>query len=170
MNIVKWDPFKTMLDWNLPPLRFASVGKPSLYAAWARTSLFASVLATNVDTSADAALDGKLERSAVVEIGGERIGLVGYITEETPSLSSPGDTLGFLPVLDSIRQAVAELESVPGRMQIVREDGSPLVVVDYSHTPDALQKALAKDEGFSFTVDLSSRRAGVRRKRSRAHE
>jgi UDP-N-acetylmuramyl-tripeptide synthetase len=44
--------------------------------------------------------------------------------------------------LDDAVAAMAELESVPGRMQIVREDGFPLVVVDYSHTPDALQKAL----------------------------
>ena len=38
--------------------------------------------------------------------------------------------------------AVEELQPVPGRMQMLREEGMPLVVVDYSHTPDALQKAL----------------------------
>jgi UDP-N-acetylmuramoyl-L-alanyl-D-glutamate--2,6-diaminopimelate ligase len=37
---------------------------------------------------------------------------------------------------------IAELEPVPGRMQTIRQDGFPLVVVDYSHTPDALEKAL----------------------------
>lgn len=37
---------------------------------------------------------------------------------------------------------VSELEPPPGRMQTIREDGFPLVVIDYSHTPDALQKAL----------------------------
>ncbi len=44
--------------------------------------------------------------------------------------------------LDDAVAAVAELEPVPGRMQVIREEGFPLVVVDYSHTPDALQKAL----------------------------
>ena len=34
------------------------------------------------------------------------------------------------------------LASPPGRMQLMRAEGSPLAVVDYSHTPDALQKAL----------------------------
>ena len=44
--------------------------------------------------------------------------------------------------LDDAVAAVAELEPLPGRMQIIREEGFPLAVVDYSHTPDALQKAL----------------------------
>jgi UDP-N-acetylmuramoyl-L-alanyl-D-glutamate--2,6-diaminopimelate ligase len=44
--------------------------------------------------------------------------------------------------LDDAVDAVAQLEPVPGRMQVIRENGFPLVVVDYSHTPDALQKAL----------------------------
>lgn len=34
------------------------------------------------------------------------------------------------------------LASPPGRMQLFRAEGTPLAVVDYSHTPDALQKAL----------------------------
>ncbi len=37
---------------------------------------------------------------------------------------------------------IAELEPVPGRMQTIRKAGFPLVVVDYSHTPDALEKVL----------------------------
>src|SRR5205085_612888 len=35
---------------------------------------------------------------------------------------------------------VAELPDVPGRMQAVGE--RPLVVIDYAHTPDALEKVL----------------------------
>ncbi len=39
--------------------------------------------------------------------------------------------------------ACASLSPVPGRMQRVSIDGMPLVVIDYAHTPDALDKALA---------------------------
>jgi UDP-N-acetylmuramoyl-L-alanyl-D-glutamate--2,6-diaminopimelate ligase len=57
--------------------------------------------------------------------------------------------LGVLAVLGlsgvALQDAVAalsEVEAVAGRMQLVREPGTPLVVVDYAHTPDALEKVL----------------------------
>ncbi|VWX58211.1 UDP-N-acetylmuramoyl-L-alanyl-D-glutamate--2, 6-diaminopimelate ligase [Burkholderiales bacterium 8X] len=50
--------------------------------------------------------------------------------------------------------ACAELGSVPGRMQQVALPGRPLAVVDYAHTPDALDKAL---EGLR---PLAARRGG----------
>ncbi len=39
-------------------------------------------------------------------------------------------------------KAISNLPDVPGRMQRVGGSGRPLVVVDYAHTPDALEKAL----------------------------
>ncbi len=55
--------------------------------------------------------------------------------------------LGALRALGlSLAEAVAacgRLDSVPGRMERVSIAGQPLAVVDYAHTPDALDKALA---------------------------
>lgn len=39
-------------------------------------------------------------------------------------------------------EAVSRLQPVAGRMQQIRMPGRPLVVVDYAHTPDALEKVL----------------------------
>jgi len=39
--------------------------------------------------------------------------------------------------------AIAAIKPVPGRMQQFGGDDKPLVVVDYAHTPDALEKVLA---------------------------
>ena len=44
--------------------------------------------------------------------------------------------------LDEILHAATQLKPVRGRMELVEASGCPLVVVDYAHTPDALDKAL----------------------------
>ena len=43
--------FRSMLEWNLPPVRFERVGTPGFYLSWARPALFATALNTNVDSS-----------------------------------------------------------------------------------------------------------------------
>lgn len=40
---------RSMLELNLPPIRFDRVGTPKFYLSWARPALFASVLFTNFD-------------------------------------------------------------------------------------------------------------------------
>jgi UDP-N-acetylmuramoyl-L-alanyl-D-glutamate--2,6-diaminopimelate ligase len=44
--------------------------------------------------------------------------------------------------LDAALTALASLEPVTGRLERVGGGGMPLVVIDYAHTPDALEKAL----------------------------
>ena len=46
-----------------------------------------------------------------------------------------------LPLADIVA-VCADLEPVPGRMDAIALDGLPMVVVDYAHTPDALEKVL----------------------------
>ncbi len=45
--------------------------------------------------------------------------------------------------LDDACRALAHVTPPPGRMQTLGGNAHPLVVVDYAHTPDALEKALA---------------------------
>lgn len=44
--------------------------------------------------------------------------------------------------LPAVVQACADLLAVPGRMDSITVPGQPLVVIDYAHTPDALDKVL----------------------------
>jgi UDP-N-acetylmuramoyl-L-alanyl-D-glutamate--2,6-diaminopimelate ligase len=44
--------------------------------------------------------------------------------------------------LPQVVQACADLLPVPGRMDNIVQAGQPLVVIDYAHTPDALEKVL----------------------------
>jgi UDP-N-acetylmuramoyl-L-alanyl-D-glutamate--2,6-diaminopimelate ligase len=43
---------------------------------------------------------------------------------------------------EEILRAMSRLEGVPGRFETVRAPGAPLAVVDYAHTPDALNNVL----------------------------
>jgi UDP-N-acetylmuramoyl-L-alanyl-D-glutamate--2,6-diaminopimelate ligase len=44
--------------------------------------------------------------------------------------------------LDQAAASLEQAQAVAGRLQMIRETGRPLVVVDYAHSPDALQKVL----------------------------
>lgn len=51
--------------------------------------------------------------------------------------------------LDKVAACLDALESVPGRMQALKTVGRPLVIIDYAHTPDALEKALTAAKSHS---------------------
>lgn len=53
-----------------------------------------------------------------------------------------GALLGLGHPLDEILAVLPQLAGPPGRMQRLGGDRQPLVVVDYAHTPDALEKVL----------------------------
>lgn len=45
--------------------------------------------------------------------------------------------------LDDATKACCDLPAVPGRFNMLDEHGMPLVVIDYAHTPDAIEKVLS---------------------------
>jgi UDP-N-acetylmuramoyl-L-alanyl-D-glutamate--2,6-diaminopimelate ligase len=49
--------------------------------------------------------------------------------------------------LDAIQEGVANLEGVPGRFEFIEVDKPYDVIVDYAHTPDALDKLLEAARG-----------------------
>jgi UDP-N-acetylmuramoyl-L-alanyl-D-glutamate--2,6-diaminopimelate ligase len=52
-------------------------------------------------------------------------------------------TLGALGIpLDTVLACLARLAAVPGRMQLFGGAQEPRIIVDYAHTPDALEKTL----------------------------
>lgn len=57
-------------------------------------------------------------------------------------LAAVGALLGLDYALDEILNVLPKLEGPAGRMQRLGGGSQPLVVVDYAHTPDALEKVL----------------------------
>jgi 5'-nucleotidase len=82
-------------------------------AALARFAAKASfpLLAANIDVSAEPLLAGKVQESAVIRVGGEEIGIVGALTPDTPTISSPGDNVRFLPLIPSLQSAIDKLKA-----------------------------------------------------------
>ena len=48
---------RSLAEWNLPPLRFADIGTPSLFLSSLRPALFAGVMADEPPTGAERTLD-----------------------------------------------------------------------------------------------------------------
>ena len=67
------------------------------------------IISANIDASQSNLLKDKLLRSTVIEIGGDKIGIVGGTTMDTPEISSPGDALIFQDDVDAITADVQKL-------------------------------------------------------------
>jgi UDP-N-acetylmuramoyl-L-alanyl-D-glutamate--2,6-diaminopimelate ligase len=79
-----------------------------------------------------------------------------YNVSNVLAAASTGIALGI--ELDSIRSGVAALHAIPGRMERIKEGQDFLAIVDFAHTPNALQRALetarkmTSDEGRVIAV------------------
>jgi 2',3'-cyclic-nucleotide 2'-phosphodiesterase (5'-nucleotidase family) len=69
------------------------------------------LLACNVDLSqVSGNLAGKIKSHILVQVGGETVGIIGYVTPDTKELSDTGN-VQFFDEITSIRQVVAKLKS-----------------------------------------------------------
>ena len=69
------------------------------------------IIGGNFDVSRDPNLAGKIKGSFVIEVGGEKIGIIGATTEDTPEISSPGDNVEFTDVIQYVRGASEALDA-----------------------------------------------------------
>jgi UDP-N-acetylmuramoyl-L-alanyl-D-glutamate--2,6-diaminopimelate ligase len=153
------DYHKTMEDYGATKARL--FGWPQLKHAVVNVDdRFGNELAQSIDRSRINVLGYGFGKG---EIAGHRLDLstrglkleittpwgAAHLTSQLIGGFNAANLLGALGVLmtaevslqDAV-DALALVEPVPGRLQMVRLPKAPLVVVDYAHTPDALEKVL----------------------------
>ena len=67
------------------------------------------ILMSNADVSGEEILAGKLAKSAVIERGGEKIGLIGLTPQDTDELASPGANIIFTDPVGAVQGEVDKL-------------------------------------------------------------
>ena len=67
------------------------------------------IISASIDASSDPDLAGLIQSYTILEVDGKQIGIVGYTTEETSILSSPGNNVRFLNIERTVQAAVDEL-------------------------------------------------------------
>lgn len=77
---------KSMLEWNLPPIRFENLGTRSLYARWGRPALFSTVLVSDPEESDF--------RRTVYDVGAQ-IDFELKVQQRWPMMLSIGYAVGF---------------------------------------------------------------------------
>ena len=121
---------------------------PSQLAEYIKNASF-PVVSANIDASAEPLLKDILKKSTVLEVRGQKIGIVGVTTPETPITSSPGDTVKFLDPFTSVQAEVDRLRG-SGISKIIllshlgyskdlelaaKLKGVGVIVGGHSHTP-----------------------------------
>ena len=106
------------------------------------------VLSGNIDVAAEPTLKGKVPGVLIVEKGGEKIGIVSALAEDTVDTSSPGDGVRFIQAEDYLKGAVEGLEAagvnkivavthmgLPRDMEIAKAvPGIDVIIGGHSHT------------------------------------
>lgn len=67
------------------------------------------VLGANVKANAQSKLGDRVKPSIVVEVGGQKIGIIGAVTNDTPELATPGPNIA---IEDDVKSITAEVEKL----------------------------------------------------------
>lgn len=146
-----WDAKRQLFDW--PGLESAVVNIDDAKGAELALSLASSGLDLwTVSLKGDGRLSARhLQYAAagltfdIVEQGGETHALQTRLIGDYNVSNLLGAVAALralqIPLADAV-MACASLLPVPGRMELIALENAPLVVIDYAHTPDALEKVL----------------------------
>ncbi len=106
------------------------------------------ILGVNIKPNNQSKANGKIKPSVVLEIGGEKIGIIGAVTTETPEIASPGPNIQIEDDVANIAAEVKKLSSegvskiialthigYPREMEMIAKiPGVDVVVGGHSHT------------------------------------
>ncbi len=107
------------------------------------------IVSCNLDASQEPLLSSFVKPATIIQVGGEKFGIVGVTTPDTANISSPGPSLKFKDVVPSVQKTVDDLRK-EGINKIIllshvgfEEDcgyakqlkGISLIVGGHSHTP-----------------------------------
>jgi 5'-nucleotidase len=67
------------------------------------------VISGNIDVSQSNVLAGKVSNHVIIEVGGQRIGIISALAADTPETASPSDAVIFTPEIESLQADVAAL-------------------------------------------------------------
>jgi 5'-nucleotidase len=107
------------------------------------------VLSANISTDGSYPINGLYKPWVIKDVGGQRIGIFGLTTEETPAISSPGSGITFANYIESAKKAVAELKAqgvnkiialthigITFDRELARQvEGIQVIIGGHSHTP-----------------------------------
>jgi 5'-nucleotidase len=106
------------------------------------------VVSGNLDLSQEPVLKNHVKDSVVINVGGQKIGIVSALATDTVDTSSPGDNVKFIDEIEALKEDVAAMEAngvnkiialthvgLPMDIQIAKSvPGIDLIIGGHSHT------------------------------------
>ncbi|XP_060560431.1 snake venom 5'-nucleotidase-like [Ruditapes philippinarum] len=97
-------------------------------------NLTVPVIDANIDVSREEKLQGLFNATMIKEVGGVKIGLIGYITTDTAFISNAGDTVQFQDEVTTVRKEANKLR-----------DAGVKVIIGLSHAGYGMDKKVARE-------------------------